>query len=249
MYQPTQTRDFAEYVNYWFKEKAEAKESGDKIRELFAKLMLNSCYGKFGQDGRNFEKFCIRELGDWPEPIRDRFGELIDEHRQWTQYSKTETGYCFYKRPDPSDKFYNVATAASVTGFVRAFMWESILQAEEPLYCDTDSIICADFKGDVGKGIGQWDLEARISEAHIAQRKMYACRVWPFSDKGPVDQTKIASKGVRLNFSQIKEGMEKGLITRFEKDAPSFSLRFGERFTSRDIDLKNIEKNVVNNPD
>lgn len=243
VYKPTTRRSFEEYVNYWFKEKAEAKAKGEKVRELFAKLMLNSCYGKFGQDGRKFEKFCIVELGDWPEN-----DPKWSHDQRWQWFSDTETGHSVFSRADPSDKFYNVATAASVTGFVRAFLWESLQQADTPLYCDTDSIICRDFHGDIGKGLGQWDLEAELTEAHIAQRKMYACRVAPVTPVGPVDKVKIASKGVRLTYNHIKNGIKDGDIIRFEKDAPSFSFRFGERFTARKIDLKNIQKNVVNNP-
>lgn len=230
---PTLTLSFAEYVEKYFAEKFTAKASGDKIAELFAKLLLNSAYGKFGQDGRKFEEFCIVEYGEWPE-------DTSLENR-WHWHSDTDTGQSFFRRDAPSDRFYNVATAASVTGFVRAFLWKSILACEKPLYCDTDSIICSKFNGDMGKELGQWDLEAELSEAHIAQRKMYALKLKDGS-------TKVASKGVRLDYDEIKNGVKYKQNVNHRKDAPAYSIKYGPRFFTKQINFENIEKNLVNNP-
>ena len=79
-------------------------------------------------DGRKFKKFNICD-----------FGEVPEEFDGWSVHAETETGQTVYERDDPKDSFYNVATAASITGFVRAFMWRAICDSEEPLYCDTDS--------------------------------------------------------------------------------------------------------------
>lgn len=250
-YLPTFTADFTEYVNKFFKMKQDAEENRDacllkndligfryfdSIR-TFAKLMLNSCYGKFGQDGRNFEAFELLEYGDVPEPYLDKNGKLCF----WSSYSEAANMMSIFNRPDPVERFYNVATAASITGFVRAYLWENITKSEEPLYCDTDSIICRDFGGVISPALGDWGLEANLKEAYIAQRKMYAC----LTDKG---KHKIASKGVRLTYDQIKEGVLTGKNVEFTKNAPAFSLKFGARFTKREINFEKLAENACNNP-
>lgn len=248
VYLPTFTADFCEYVDRFFKMKADADierakhpdgsagyRHWDAIR-TFAKLMLNSCYGKFGQDGREFEAFMLCEYGDVPDQYLDR-GEL----KRWNSYAEAEGFISIFNRPDPVERFYNVATAASITGFVRAYLWENISKSSGVLYCDTDSIICRRFGGVISDDLGDWGIEANLKEAYIAQRKMYAC----LTDKG---KHKIASKGVRLTYDQIKHGVESGTNFDYAKDAPAFSLKFGARFTTREIDFKNLAKNACNNP-
>lgn len=260
VFRPLFTQDFAEYVKKFSAMKSEAdrelrkaKESGDKVaikywstQRMFAKLMLNSCYGKFGQDGRRFEKFCIHP-----------FGEMPTDGLPWEPYSETDD-FTIFSRPDPVDRFYNVATAASITGWVRAYLWEAICNSDRPLYCDTDSIICEKFNGEIGTELGQWDLEAKPTDVYIAQRKMYAMRL----DDGA---TKTASKGVRLTFDQIKNGVLNGSQIITERDAPIFSLKkyqttnvnnsvdfshkFGARFLPRKTNFENIEKNACRNPE
>lgn len=248
-YRPVLTNNFESYISRWFNEKADAKKSGDTIGYLIAKLMQNSGYGKFGQNGREFAKFCILPLGEWPDILFNKHGEQLPRHEQWQFHSDTETGYTFFKRPDPSYRFFNVPVAASITGWVRAYLWEHIHSSEGVMYCDTDSLICEKFNGKTGDKLGEWEVEALLSEAHIAQRKMYACRVSPVTEKGPVNKVKIASKGVRLSFNELKTGVENRSVFEYERDAPSFSIRFGTRFISREINFENIDKNTCTNPE
>lgn len=248
-YRPLLTENFSTYIQKWFEEKA-ASKGIDIFAYTFAKLMQNAAYGKLGQDGRKFSKFCIMKLGEWPEKIKDGEGVPLPMNHadQWQFHSDTETGHTFFKRADPSDRFFNVAVAASITGWVRAYLWEHIHASKGVMYCDTDSIICEEFIGKVGDKLGEWEIEAELSEAHIAQRKMYGCRVNPVGKFGPVNKTKIATKGVQLSFDEIKNGVETGSIIEYKRDAPSFSIRFGPRFVTRNIDLENVEKNMRNNP-
>lgn len=249
VYRPLLTQSFDEYVARFFALKKQAEESNDPTLRTFAKLLLNSCYGKFGQDGRKFEKFCILPFGERPPIKTDKNGKVIDEG--WLPYSDAPTGEVIWSRPDPQNRFFNVATAASVTGWVRAFLWEAICAADTPLYCDTDSIICKGFDGDIGKGLGQWDIEARPVEVHIAQRKMYGMRMENFSEFGPVDKTKTASKGVRLTFDEIKHGVITGEnITQF-RDAPAYSLKYGARFQEkgRTVNFGDLSKNLITTPE
>ena len=253
---PNNLETLKPYVDKFFGLKSEAdknmkdaKAAGDdaqfrywKAQRLFSKTLSNSCYGKFGQDGRKFEKFEIYPWGE--SPAGDG----------WKLYSET-SDHAIYSRPDPADRFFNVATAASITGCVRAYLWRSICASDRPLYCDTDSIICQKFHGEIGDELGQWECEARGSDVYIAQRKMYAMKrhqkLWPFFDY------KIASKGVRLTAQQIIDGVTTGKTIVTERDAPAFSLKqykssvsdkFGSRFFTKKISFKNIEKNACTIP-
>jgi len=67
-----ETVDFADYINYFYLERKAAKANGDKAGDIFAKLFMNSCYGKFAsnperrQGGRYLRQivheFLLREI-------------------------------------------------------------------------------------------------------------------------------------------------------------------------------------------
>jgi hypothetical protein len=230
VYRPMEQHDFGEYVNRFYADKLKAEKDGDAEARLFAKLMLNSCYGKFGQDGRDFKDFQIVDFGDVPD------GD------EWNWHGDTETNHSIYEKPAPSDRFFNVATAASITGHVRAYLWKAICASETPLYCDTDSIICKKFHGKQGDQLGDWAMEANFKKAYIAQRKMYAMEL--------TDGTfKSASKGVRLDPSAIIEGVRNGGVKETKRDAPAFNLKYGARFFTRNVNFENLEKNMIKNVD
>lgn len=242
VFKPKKLHDFTEYVNHFFEMKASAEVERNQhekyseawiywnARREFAKLMLNSCYGKFGQDGRDFKKFRLCDYGEFPTDFND-----------WVIHAETDFLKTIFERPDPVDRFYNVATAASITAYVRSFLWRNICASEGVLYCDTDSIICREFGGTISSKLGDWGLEANLTDAYIAQRKMYALLT---EDGNP----KVASKGVRLTFDQIKQGVISGENIVSEKDAPAFSLQYGPRFFKRKTDFQNLNKNACNNP-
>lgn len=241
IYLPSFKCDFTEYVNKFFALKKKAEEEGDKTLREFAKLMLNSCYGKFGQDGRKFEKYIITEYGDVPPKYKDKDG--VEQH--WNAYSDAIDMMSIFKRPDPVERFYNVATAASITGFVRAYWWQNACASEGVIYGDTDSMLCKKFGGRIGDKLGEWKLEANIKEAYVAQRKMYAMLT---DNTDPKKMYKVASKGVKLTYEQIKSGVLTGENVSYDFDAPAFNLKTGARFTSREINFKNLQKNACKNP-
>ena len=237
VHKPAMLNDFTCYVEKFFDWKRQAEVDGDLIMRIFAKILLNSAYGKFAQDGRRFKKCCIVPVGEWP----DNDAKWCASKR-WRWVEDIETGHSIFERDDPQDLFFNVATAASITANVRAYLWGSILQSDTPLYCDTDSIVCRKFNGPMGDKLGEWSMEAELSEAHIAQRKMYAL-------KTKDGEHRVASKGVRLDFDQIKNGISKGEIVTFKKESPSFSLRHGQRFIPRKINFENLNKNIATTPE
>ena len=125
-----------------------------------------------------------------------------------------------------------MATAASITGWVRAYLFRALRACERPLYCDTDSIACARGVGlDLGPDLGQWKDEGHYYRAAIAGRKMYA--FFGRDEKGaPAEKT--ASKGVTLSADQIAS-IAAGQSVTARRDAPNFSVRFGRRYIEREI--------------
>lgn len=211
------TRNFKEYVNYFYNEKNNAKNANDKDTETFSKLMLNAAYGKFGQDSREFHDYKIVEFGTdelngfmWDSDIGD-----FELHKK--------------KSKEEQDcEFYNVATAASITGFVRAYLWRAICASSNAIYCDTDSLLCESFSGAIGSDLGEWKHEAEIKRAYIGGRKFYLLDC--------VDgTTKQATKGFRATPEQLRKSIGKGTAIVHKKAAPAFSLKYGARFIERNI--------------
>lgn len=162
-----------------------------KKDDIFYKLLLNNCYGKFAQNPRRFRERFISDIGERPPQLRD-------DPVQWPELPSAENGeYAIWERESRPWRFFNVGTGASITGAARAVLLEAIQNADDPIYCDTDSIICRDLRNveiDPVK-LGAWDIEAEFDEVIIAGKKMYACRTNDPVGYGP-HLPKVKSKGV-----------------------------------------------------
>lgn len=163
--------DFTGYIEHFFNERANAKLAGDKAEDIFAKIFMNGLYGKFASNPTKYSEYVLSDVG-------------TENYSAWLAKGFEGQGLfgarTLLTRPLPPDKhkYYNIATAASITGWVRAFLWESILKCERPLYCDTDSIAAVSVEGlDLGKKLGQWKLEAQCDEYAIAGKKNYAFHI------------------------------------------------------------------------
>ena len=139
--------------------------------------------------------------------------------------------WALVKKPLDEDEmtFYDLAVGASITGFVRAFMWESITKCEGVMYCDTDSIAALDTSNLEyhPTTLGKWDIESECDYGAIAGKKMYAFR----DKKG---KWKTASKGVRFTHSEIIKVAQKEQVN-YENIAPTFSVRKDPTFVKRKV--------------
>jgi len=158
---------------------AEGKEESDeyfeaKRNDIFYKLLLNNAYGKFAQNPRRFKETFYGRNGETPETVLPE-----NEREGWnmTGFDPGE-GLKIYERKAPRRSFNNVGTAASITGAARAVLLDAIWSAVDPIYCDTDSIICKELRGhDLhATHLGAWDIEKEIEEIVITGKKMYAYR-------------------------------------------------------------------------
>lgn len=201
---------FADFVDHFYSSRLIAKKHGDVFKELFYKLILNSAYGKFAQNPEHFYDSIILPFGDLPP-------EQADGNEYYLEYRHEEYG--IWSKAAAKHAYYNVATAASITGGSRSIILRSIADAIRPLYCDTDSIMCNDFKSGAHidpKELGAWKLESTGTQVAIAGKKMYALM------DGDIC-VKKASKGVNLPPLAIFQ-IARGDTVEARNDAPSFKL-------------------------
>jgi hypothetical protein len=227
--------DFQDYINHFYEKRKEAKRIGDKAGDIFAKLFMNSLYGKFAANPEKYKEYVITHadtLARWCVPGLEYFP------------SKPWGDRILMERDLPEDKWrrYNVCTAASITGFVRAHLFKAMQQVSGLLYCDTDSIAARDISRlPLGPALGQWKHEFDATEYAIAGKKLYAFRKTTadyekelISNKH-AEQWKVASKGVKLSAEEIIRAA-KGESVLYRPEVPTFSFaQPGPVFINREV--------------
>lgn len=230
---PMKSGTFGKFVDHWQNEKVSAEQAGDKAGKLFAKLVLNSAYGKTGQQPESFKDYKILRDIMHDDGLKAEGYEpdvRISDHpfiEIWSRKAETHgRGY------------YNVSIAASVTSAARALLLESLSRSVAPIYCDTDSIICRGFRGDIHPSkLGSWKLEAVADYAAIAGKKLYCLYN---QDGRKITPVKWASKGGDLDPLDIIR-IAKGETVKFVNQVPTYSLSRGIDFITR-----NFRKTVEN---
>jgi len=143
---------FNDFVNHFYKIKSETK---DETERYLSKLMLNSLYGKLGQQLTG-EKIKVKNKKDKYFKVFDSYNDLI---------------IVDVKR---NVKFKGVYLASYITSLARAYHFSLMekIGFENIYYCDTDSII-TDKKIKTGTGIGELKLEHKIKEGVFIAPKTY----------------------------------------------------------------------------
>lgn len=242
---------FTAYVEHFYDERKKAKAEGDKAGDLFAKLMLNALYGRYAMNARRYRDYQILP----PDLIgclhRDNEKEWNDaEGRVWTfaGYFGPNVLAC---APIPEEKwrFYNVATAASITGFVRAYLWRALCASEGILYCDTDSIAAVNPVVDLGGELGQWGIEGTFSEGAIAGKKLYGFKYTddsaPRDNNGKKVPYKVASKGAKLSYAEVRK-VARGETVRYVPEVPTYRISgFYDKATGRREIARYIPRDIA----
>jgi hypothetical protein len=271
---PRKVRDFGEFVRHFYEGKATAKrkmqeclKKGDaqgarfwKAEEYFFKIILNAAYGKFGQDVSRYTDVCWTSWRGEDELKGDGWEVVLDdEPRGLTLWERPSP-----KKPTQKGEFYNVAVAASITGFVRAQVHEAMKKAKRVLYADTDALIAEKVRVPKGDGLGEWKLERVFDVFWCGGKKLYvghdASAKWhkrkpTWTKKQLVktrtgkmapfvfvkglgwskrDSFKMASKGVNLPVEDLIDVCE-GHDRISRSDPPTYSLKRGTRFITRKV--------------
>lgn len=225
------TTNFDEYIYHFYNQRLEAKKEGDKKTDLFCKIFMNSLYGKFGANPDNYNEFIItKDVGSL---------ERLEEYNY--EFAGT-LGPNFLMRRDLDDdskRYYNVATAASITGFVRAYLWRHICKSKGVIYCDTDCIVADEVDCTIGKTLGAWEIEGYYSGGGIGGKKLYA---FLYSNdkrnkKKLQGSYKTASKGVKLTPEEILE-VAKGKEVTYKSIVPTYSVYNVPTFNERKVRMR-----------
>jgi hypothetical protein len=220
-------QDFSLYINHFYSLRQQYKAANDDANTYFAKILMNSLYGKFGANPTNYGNFM---LVPWDEKLEygkighngGPAGEFYDGKSDFRFNGALGKHAVVRADLDPwQQHFINVATAASITGWVRAYLWRFLDASTNPAYCDTDCIMAESFPADMplGEGLGEWAHEGVAHEAWIAGKKLY-CLKGEF-EKGKT--VKMAAKGVRPDARKIKAAAL-GRVVTARSAAPTFSL-------------------------
>ena len=227
--------NFAEFVDWCYSARMDAvvQEGKNGPHVTLYKLIGNGGYGKFAQDPEKFMDYIITDdeipEGDNWLPCDELYNYIIWE-------KKTEEVF--------GNSYFNVGTGASITGAARSSLLNGISKSKQPLYCDTDSILCRSLDLPQGAELGQWKLECECTIAAIAGKKTYALFAKAKSEIQDIKKeyhrfdgvlyecVKKASKGVRLTASQIVAAA-KGETVEYSNPVPNFRLRIGNDETKR----------------
>ena len=249
------TTTFGEFVDFYMEARNKAKhefaETGNqlaKARSLFYKTLLNSSYGKFAQNGSDYMDYQLRRDNvQFPETECEyqtlSGGKVFCGECEKTKICKKEWqigqmafDWILWQRPSLRPSYYNVAAAASITGAARALLIYGLKSAVEPIYCDTDSIICRQFNGDKDPyRLGAWKVEGNPDYVAIAGKKLYACFVG-HPDNAASKCIKQASKGVTITPQEIvRLAVDPFARIDHANQAPKFRLDGKVQFVSRKV--------------
>jgi len=127
---------FKEYVDYFYNLRVKYKQEGNVIMDKFAKIFMNSLYGKFGQKNENL---VLIGKTDVDENVIYRYYDA--EEKKWKYYAVID--HKIYIKQGYVEAYNSfVAIASFVTAYARCVLWDYIEKAglENVLYCDTDSL-------------------------------------------------------------------------------------------------------------
>lgn len=235
-----ETVNFAEYIEHFYSERKIAKANGDKAGDIFAKLFMNSCYGGFAMNPENYHEYLLSSRAKLGEHLEDGYKSYHpwgDGRELLWRKLPIETQRRMYK---------NIATAGSITGYVRAKLFRDLLKVRTPLYCDTDSISALEVSAlTIGGELGQWKVELEADAYAIAGKKLYAKRSafdqgWNKEESRfeyPKGSFKIACKGVNFGAGEIIR-IAQGETLEYAPAVPTYSITRPEpRFINREVRL------------
>ncbi len=186
---------FSAYVKYFYDMKLEAEKKSDKLTRQFAKLLMNSLYGKFAQRVREYKPI------EQPAPV-DYGTEIFTDAKTKERYTVIYINGKAYLLEKTETLFRDamVSVSSHVTAYARMYLWELIKRAgrENVYYTDTDSLIVNKdgyerLKYYIGDELGMLKLEGVADRLVINAPKDYV-----FGDE-------VKKKGIRQTDKQVDE--------------------------------------------
>lgn len=183
----TKAAPFKDFID----EVYEYKRKSTGAARMFAKLMLNGCYGKFGMKP---ERDILRIFPTEEEGLGYAMATGAQKLHSWRVLC------CQTFRWAPTTHY---ALASYITAGARIRLHRALLQSKHPAYCDTDSVHCAAYSGQTSDLLGDLKQEGTYYQAAYYAPKLYALT----ND----EKTYYVSKGFPVNaeaFGRIVKGQE-----------------------------------------
>lgn len=183
---------FSSFVTELYQLRLNYKEQGNFPFQDMVKLLLNSLYGKFGQQQR-----LLRKVGVAPKDLVS-YEHCVDAEtgKRFTQI--IFGGFVWVNEITKHESFNSFTAIASyVTAYARIYLHLLMEIPNEVYYCDTDSIMLsqdelAKFGYLLGKGLGQLKEEYTGKQCRVIGAKDYA-----------IDEI-IKRKGIKLDAIEIQ---------------------------------------------
>lgn len=182
---------FTDYIDYWYAKKKQAKIDNNKPQYALSKLMMNSLYGKFGQNN-------IRQIKYLEKKPRSEWGR-----ENWNL--QTFGKYILKHKTITTEKFYYLPIACAITSYARIKMLKFWLaHREHVVYGDTDSFYSTKDLNIHSLELGELKFEGRLYNFQIIRKKHYQ---WSINknDKKPSFQKASGFKGNRIYDATIGE--------------------------------------------
>jgi len=235
------------------------------LDDLLYKRLLNNGYGVWAINPRNFKEHYLTDPDELPpdewfrstltKPMSDEEWHKVRAHRldnvnpEYALPLFESDAYWIWQKPAPMFRFKNVGVSASITGAQRAVLMEAIHHAVDPIYCDTDSLICRELPGvelDPVK-LGAWDLEDSFKSVIINGKKLYACQFDQpkVNFDGQITQYKIRTKGTAgLTWTDM-EAMLTGDKIEVSNFAPTFTKFSTQYYVKREISATAKQRGLI----
>lgn len=179
MYYKQTANIFQSFVSYF--EKIKNESTGAKRQ--FAKLMLNSLYGKFGtqRERDTYTDYSEEELLSIQKSLleRKKIMKHIKTDVRKMKFHKINQEVIRYVK-ELESPYIQVQLSAYVTSYARILLYRTMKEIERKggkiAYCDTDSIVSdIPLPDDLvhEKEFGKWQLEKKIDIGYFIQPKLY----------------------------------------------------------------------------
>lgn len=218
--------NFSKFILPMYSRREETKEIMERLKDntalteyeevkkenIFLKYLQNNAYGKCAQNPRKYKEYHYTDHGkkpggDWFDFMENADADIVHAYSMPIERSAQ---FDVWARPSPGRRFNNVGTAASITGAARAILLEAKVNAIDPIYCDTDSLICRELNGVIidEKKLGAWAIEETFDDVIVTGKKTYCCKVTG-KDNGHERRLKVRSKGADLRIRPCdRDGIE-----------------------------------------
>lgn len=147
----------------------EGKLNSEGAERAFYKDMMNHSFGKTGMR-RKFPHY----MEDTPQTL----AALQNQQRPYLRFHHPLTRQHLIVAPkEVTSEYIQPHIAAHVTAYARIVYHQQLIQAQDPYYGDTDSLVVAEpFPANIvdAKAIGAWKLERMVERALFIQPKLYA---------------------------------------------------------------------------